>query len=68
MPVSETEEALGGIIGLAAGGAMLLLLSRNLDAQIGVNLTFWGVAFILVAMLLGVLLVISVVRAILEGL
>lgn len=66
--MSDIQEAAGTIIGLTAGGAMLLLMSQNLNAEIGVNLPFWGSVFILVAMLLGVLLIVGVVKSIVEGL
>lgn len=66
--MSDIEEAVGTIIGLGAGGAMLLLMSQNLDAEIGVNLPFWGSVFILVATFLGVLLIVGVVKSVVEGL
>lgn len=66
--MSELEDALGGIGGLLVGGIFLLIISDALNPLVEFNLTLLGIGFILVALFLGVLLVVSVITTILDGL
>lgn len=65
--MSEYGNAAGGIAGFIIGGVFLLLIGSALDPYVPVSLTFFGISFILGALLLGVLLVISVVTSLLNG-
>lgn len=66
--MSEYGDAIEGMIGLIAGGILLLLVGSSIDAELGTNLTVWGGLFLLVAMFLSVLLIVGVVKSIVEGL
>ena len=56
------EESVGGLIlGLFFGGVFLVLAQMNISTDIGVNLALWGSLFIVVAILLGGLVIVSIV-------
>lgn len=66
--MSEFGDALGGIAGFIAGGVFLLLIGRALNPYVAVDLTFLGILFILGAVFLSVILIISIVTSLLNGL
>ncbi|MCQ4334763.1 hypothetical protein KM295_15015 [Natronomonas sp. F2-12] len=62
--MSDVREAIGAVAGLLFAGYILILMSTNIDAELGINLTFWGGVYILVAILLGAALVLGIVKTI----
>lgn len=62
--MSDVREAIGAVAGLLFAGYILILMSTNIDAELGINLTFWGVVYVLVAILLGAALVLGIVKTI----
>jgi len=70
--MSELDDPLGAVLGLAIGGVVLIMLSTSLSpATFGGNTYFdlglWGAIFLLFAVLLAVGIVVAGIASVLRG-
>lgn len=59
--MTDYEEAGGIILGLFFGGLLLIMIQSNLTTDYFANMALWGYLFILVAILLGVIVIVTIV-------
>lgn len=65
--MSDFGDAVGGVVGLAFAGVLLLLFASALDRSAPIiDFSFWGVVYIIVAVILGIAVVVLAVRSIFE--
>lgn len=62
----NVKEAVGAVAGFFTAGCLVLLLSRILEPELGINLAFLGGIYILAAVLLGAALIIGIVTLIMS--
>lgn len=65
--MSDFDDPVGAILGLAFGGLIFLLLGSKLDSITLIDLTFWGVVFVTVAVVLAIAVVVGVLKNLVNG-
>lgn len=65
--MSDFDDPVGAILGLAFGGLIFLLLGSKLDSITLIDLTFWGVVFVAVAVVLAIAVVVGVLKSLVNG-
>lgn len=63
----ELTDAIGAVLGLCLGGAMLLYLGANTSPTFGVDVSAWGMIFIFGALALSIVIVYAVLQSVLGG-
>lgn len=62
--MQNLKEAIGAVAGLFTAGYLVLLLSRLLGPELGINLTLLGTIYVLAAVLFGTALIIGIINSI----
>lgn len=66
--MSDLGEAPGAILGLVVGGIILISFGKELESTSYINLEFWGVVYVIAAIVLAIVVVVAGVSALLRGL
>lgn len=66
--MSDLGEAPGAILGLVVGGIILISFGKALESTNYINLEFWGVVYVIAAIVLANVVVVAGVSALLRGL
>lgn len=65
--MGELAEVLEGVVGLIGGGIILLLISNELGRIEPINLSFWGIGYIVVGVAILSIVVVTVFSARIGG-
>lgn len=65
--MSDIGEAFQAVLGLAFGGVIFLMFGSALNSTSLIDFGFWGVIYLLGAIVLAIILVVGVLGSLLEG-
>lgn len=65
--MSDFGEAFEAVLGLAFGGVVFLMFGSALNSTSMINFGFWGVLYLIGALVLAIFLVLGVIGSFLEG-